>query len=409
MQERILTRSGAISSSGVTEALYDFWEYYEPIRNYGPPDCILATQKLTNIIDNILLGKNTTEGLITELKTAFGLQDTQYVLIQFISTLSFPSKYCIPSTCCHLLATVHVNKSLHQTIVQLEFSTCSRSSHFPGLNAVLMTSRYNDDFANALSYGIGGWQGRNWDPAVNDPSFSRYCGNITANSTLLPASASLTSTVKHLVAAGGYASQSTVLTTQMLNYISYVNVTLVQPCLAGGQTTNECYTNHNATFYAQDDITQTWRSWPYQYCTQWGYLQTGASVPSTQLPLISRTITLAYESLVCRDAFNVSHPPDTAVINAYGGYDLSYPRLAFIDGEQDPWRGVTPHAPGAKSRANTVEEPFLLISGAVHHWDENGLFPNETTAALPPAPVRETQTDEVAFVRAWMADWKESS
>lgn len=77
----ILTRSGAISSSGVTEAIYDFWEYYEPIRKYGPPHCILATQKLTNIVDNILLGKNTTKGLITELKTAFGLQDIQYVLI----------------------------------------------------------------------------------------------------------------------------------------------------------------------------------------------------------------------------------------------------------------------------------------------------------------------------------------
>lgn len=276
-------------------------------------------------------------------------------------------------------------------------------AHF---DALLMPFRYNADFANALSSGIGGWQSRNWDPAVNGPSFSQYCGKITANSTLHPAPANLTSIVTHLVAAGGYASQSATLTTQMLNYISYVNTTLVQPCLAGGQTTNDCYTNDNATFYAQDDIAQTWRSWPYQYCTQWGYLQTGASVPATQLPLISRAITLDYESIICRDAFNISHPPDTAAINSYGGYDLSYPRLAFIDGEQDPWRGVTPHAPGAKNRADTVEEPFVLISGAVHHWDENGLFPNETTASLPPAPVRETQVDEVAFVRAWMAEWK---
>ena len=63
----------------MTEAIYDFWEYYEPVRKYGPPDCILATQKLINIVDNILLGKNVTKGLITELKTAFGLQDIQYV------------------------------------------------------------------------------------------------------------------------------------------------------------------------------------------------------------------------------------------------------------------------------------------------------------------------------------------
>lgn len=64
----------------MTKAIYDFWEYYEPVREYGPPDCILATQKLTNIVDNILLGKNNTRGLIKELKTAFGLQDIQYVL-----------------------------------------------------------------------------------------------------------------------------------------------------------------------------------------------------------------------------------------------------------------------------------------------------------------------------------------
>lgn len=334
------TYYGAISSSGVTKAIYDYWEYYEPVREYGPPDCILATQQLTNIADNILLG-NTTKGLIKKLKTAFGLQDVEY----------------------------------------------------------------NDDFASVLGLGIGGWQGRNWDPAVNDPSFSQYCGNITANSTLHPATANLTSTVKQLVAAGGYASQSATLTIQMLNLISYLNITSVQPCIAGGQTTNECYTTHNTSFYALDDITQTWRSWPYQYCSQWGFLQTGSSVPKTQLPLISRLLTLSYESLICRDAFNITTPPDTATINAYGGYTIRYDKLAFLDGEDDPWRPATPHAPEAEPRTSTTDEPFILIQGAVHHWDENGLFPNETTASLPPAPIKEAQMDEVAFVKAWMAEW----
>ena len=80
-------------------AIYDFWEYYEPVREYGPPDCVLATQKLTNIVDNILLGKNITQGLIKELKTAFGLQDIQYVVdlidlfrrIRSIDSVSFES------------------------------------------------------------------------------------------------------------------------------------------------------------------------------------------------------------------------------------------------------------------------------------------------------------------------------
>ena len=271
-----------------------------------------------------------------------------------------------------------------------------------------MISRHNDDFANALGIRIEAWQNRNWDPSVNDPSFSQYCSNITAKDTLHPTPDNLTSTVKQLIEAGGYASQSATLTTQMLNYIGYVNTTLVQPCIKYGLTTNQCFTTHNTAFYARDDLAQTWRSWPYQYCTQWGYLQTSSSVPATQLPLISRTITLAYESHICVDAFNITTPPNTAAINAYGGYNISYPRLAFIDGEQDPWRGATPHAVGAaKDRTDTLDEPFVLIGGGVHHWDENGLFANETAGdGLPPASVKETQGYEVVFVRAWMEEWK---
>ena len=60
---------GAISSSGVTEAIWDFWEYYEAQRKYGPPACISTHEKLINIMDNILLsGDNKT---IDEFKSAF--------------------------------------------------------------------------------------------------------------------------------------------------------------------------------------------------------------------------------------------------------------------------------------------------------------------------------------------------
>ena len=34
-----------------------------------------------------------------------------------------------------------------------------------------------------------------------------------------------------------------------------------------------------------------------------------------------------------------------------------------------------------------MEEPWYLISHGVHHWEENGIFPNETTPTLPPYPV----------------------
>jgi hypothetical protein len=194
---------GAISSSGVTKAIYDYWEYYEPVREYGPPDCIATTQKLTNVVDNILIGHHGTLAVL-ELKAAFGMESVTY----------------------------------------------------------------NDDFANALSFGIGAWQGKNWDPAVNDPSFSEYCGNITSDSILYPETSALKQPVKKLLGVAGYATESATLTNRMLNWIGYVNATQVAPCAAQGETQDECFTTHNQTYYDQDDLSQSWRSWPYQYCTQ---------------------------------------------------------------------------------------------------------------------------------------------
>lgn len=62
---------GAISSSGVTAAVTDFWEYYEAARLYAPEGCAPATQKVTHVVDNILLGGD--EDDIQLLKTTFGL------------------------------------------------------------------------------------------------------------------------------------------------------------------------------------------------------------------------------------------------------------------------------------------------------------------------------------------------
>jgi hypothetical protein len=299
---------GAISSSGVTEAIYDYWEYYEPIRQYGPPACISATQKIVNVVDNILIGKNDTK-LTRELKTAFGLQNVTY----------------------------------------------------------------DDDFANVLIDGVSGWQSLNWDPAVSDPTFYEYCDNITAPDVLYPSTAALMPIAQSLIATGGWANESANLTTSMLNFIGWLNNTVIAPCAAGGSTQDQCFGQHNATSYTQDDISQTWRSWPYQYCAQWGFLQTGSGAPANQLPLISRTLTLEYKSIICRDAFNITTPPDTEAVNKYGGFNIAYDRLAIVNGEVDPWRPATPASPQAPNpnRKSTVDMPFVVISEAIHHWVSN--------------------------------------
>jgi len=337
---------GAISSSGVTEAIWDYWTYWEPIRVYADQECIEYQQKVIDLVDNIILRGNDSE-TITELKTAFGLPNVTY----------------------------------------------------------------DNDFATTISYGIQTWQGKNWDPELNDPSFDLYCGNLTSTELVYPTSKGLIGTVQDLIKKGGYESEVEKLTTPILNWIGWLAQYVVDDC-EGSQ--DSCFSTHNATYYEQDDISQDWRSWPYQYCTQWGYLQTGSGFPDDILPLVSRTSDLEYQSLVCKYAFNITTPPDVEAINKYGGFNISYPRLAIIDGEQDPWRPATPHASPfnttAVNRTDTVSEPFSLIAGAVHHWDENGLFPNQTVDYppdfLPPVPVRDVQAQESMFVKAWMQEWE---
>lgn len=270
---------------------------------------------------------------------------------------------------------------------------------------------YDNDFAYVIADGITSWQGKNWDPATNDPDFDIYCANITSPSVIYPYTESLKTTAQNLLEKGGYASEVDTLATPMLNWIGWLAQYTVNNC-EGDQ--DACYSTHNATYYAQDDISQDWRSWPYQYCTQWGYLQTGSGVPADQLPLVSRTNDLAYNSLICEYAFNITTPPNVTAINKYGGFGISYPRLAIIDGEWDPWRPATPHASPFNNtvvnRTSTITEPFILIPEAVHHWDENGLFANETVNYpldfLPPPAIRDVQAEELAFVLEWMFEWE---
>jgi hypothetical protein len=55
--------------------------------------------------------------------------------------------------------------------------------------------------------------------------------------------------------------------------------------------------------------------------------------------------------------------PNVTVVNALGDFDISHSRLAFIDGEIDPWRPCTPHSRYAQPRKDTLKRPFKLIPG----------------------------------------------
>lgn len=324
---------GAISSSGVTVAIYDYWEYFEPIRIFGPPDCIKNTQLLIDVIDKILLNE-TNADKVQPLKEAFGLGN--------------------------------------------------------------ITD--NRDFANQLT-GIYGWQSTNWDPEITGSSFFNYCNNITSGE---PLAENLRPAVTDLVSAAGYGS-NTLVQNVTLNAISWLNKTALPGWRRSGRSQDSYFTSLNATALQQytsiEDYGAT--SWSYQVCTEWGYIQTGNTPPEIQ-PLISRTLDLEYLTFFCEAQFNITEPPDIWQVNKYGNFSVDYPRLAHIGGNADPWRPATPlWYPDHKE--SSTEQPWLLISHGVHHWEENGIFENETTPTSPPPQVVYAQQ----FLKNFVIDWLE--
>ncbi|EEP81702.1 conserved hypothetical protein [Uncinocarpus reesii 1704] len=78
---------GAISSSGVTKAIWHYWQYYEPTRQHAPQHCVKQTQTFVDLVDNIALrGRNreTTQ----KLKEFFSLGDLTHT-DDFANVLSF--------------------------------------------------------------------------------------------------------------------------------------------------------------------------------------------------------------------------------------------------------------------------------------------------------------------------------
>jgi hypothetical protein len=91
------------------------------------------------------------------------------------------------------------------------------------------------DFGYLLSEGLHGYQNQNWDPAVNNDTFSEYCNNIT-NDTLIHRNTTLPSSegiqeIFSLAGAADILSNGTNLTNRMLNYIGYVMLLYKSPSL----------------------------------------------------------------------------------------------------------------------------------------------------------------------------------
>ncbi|GJJ13198.1 hypothetical protein Clacol_007449 [Clathrus columnatus] len=348
---------GAIASSAVVHAAVSYWEYYDLIRNYTSISCRDAIENTVKTVDFLLDLSKPTRTWVKHLFGLVGLQD-------------------------------------------------------------------DADFASVLSSPLGAWQSMNWDPTVNSTRFGEFCDALAAQRpsawgledfrtltlgeliTFSRARAGNELVGSDLDANASLLSQTVQAHFALFNYANYIRENVVSRCPKDTDV-EECFGTTDPEQFLDTSINSTWRCWSFQVCTEWGYFQ--HAPPDPEHPsLLSRKLTLDYTSRICRQAFPpgeyfyVPNVPNVTAVNSLGDFDLAMDRIAFIDGEIDPWRPACPHSDYASPREDTVERPFKLIKAGVHHWDENGL----ADPSAEPDNIKKIHEDEVRFVKAWLREWK---
>lgn len=170
------------------------------------------------------------------------------------------------------------------------------------------------DFVNALTIPLSAWQGRNWDPAVGSPAFSDFCHVIAAKSEN-----GIDAAPQIQQATFPWPSNPAKMFEGFSAYASYIKQNISSLCPPGA-THDECFgtvLNGSEDTLAEAD----WRSWTYQYCTEWGYFigvsqaqfdsrrvkvelsPTLQAAPEGKPSLVSRLLTQEYTSDVCKRAF----------------------------------------------------------------------------------------------------------
>ncbi|KAM3453362.1 hypothetical protein MY3296_003770 [Beauveria thailandica] len=267
----------------------------------------------------------------------------------------------------------------------------------------------DDEFAHLITGPLSGLQSTNWATEDDADELSFYCAAITSAARLFASTAHLGHKARHFTKLRGHGRDLELRSAQLLNWAGYIRnmVKKAKRSSCKGLSNARCYSNRHVPDKTAIS-NNMYRPWLWQTCTEWGYFVNGEHTPKDRQPVISRAATVDYATVNCRRFFNITTPPDVDIINKHGSFNFSYPRLAIIDGKQDPWRAATPHADGLPERASTVSEPYLLIDWGVHHWDEFGPRPGLDEEGLPPKQVADNQQQQVEFVKAWLKEWNET-
>ena len=176
----------------------------------------------------------------------------------------------------------------------------------------------------------------------------------------------------------------------------------------------ECLNTYNASnpLFTDTSLSNTIdRQWNWFLCNQpFGYWQDGA--PSSRPSIVSRLIDVNYWTRQCAlffppgpqgQTYGLAKGKTEAQVNAYtGGWsDVNRTRLAFTNGQFDPWRDSTVSSdfrPGGPLQSTPVL-PVNIVPGGFHCTDlliRNG-DANPGCAAVQKAEVQEIS----GFVAQW--------
>ncbi|KAL4903085.1 hypothetical protein BDW74DRAFT_157383 [Aspergillus multicolor] len=339
---------GAVSSSGVTAAVIDYWKYYEPIRNYGPSECIETIQTLTDIIDRILIDHPANKTLHAQLKGAFGVD----------------------------------------------------------------AGTDNRDFVNTLSNPLGSFQSRNWDPAVGSYEFRYYCDNITASEPLYPGTNATAALPGLLEAARYNASNSALLSAfrNYIGYINPPSSSTDFESESEEETEIETQSGKLPKSSGTSWNYQVCTEWGYfmpgssvpsnikPLISRLIDLNYTSSFCSTSYNIATPPNVTEINQ---HGGFNFSYPR-VAII---GGTADPW-RDATPHAEGLPVRKSTDTEPFMLIDV-PAESVWDGIRGAVHHWDQNGLPIGNSTGeeVEPPVEIIEAQGEIVRFVGVWLDEF----
>lgn len=122
----------------------------------------------------------------------------------------------------------------------------------------------DEDFVNALTIPLSSWQARNWDPKVGSDSFGEFCDALTTG-------AGLEDAVNEEALAFPWPSNPTKTFAQFSTYAAYIKSNISTLC-PPDFTQDECFGTDVGSVGDMNDLEEAgWKSWTYQYCTEWGY------------------------------------------------------------------------------------------------------------------------------------------